>query len=152
MNNIIDGVLLSPLKQFFDERGKVMHMLREDNEHFEKFGEIYFSCTYPGVVKAWHRHSEMKLNYACITGAVKVVLYDSRESSKTFGYFNEFILSPENYNLLTVPPSIWNGFKAIGDKMAIVANCATIAHSPDEISRLPFDTDEITYDWNIKHF
>lgn len=149
---LIEGVELSPLNQFFDERGKVMHMLREDDAHFEKFGEIYFSCTYPGVVKAWHKHSEMKLNYACISGAVKVVLYDLRDSSSTKGIFNEFILSPENYNLLTVPPKIWNGFKAIGTNMATVANCATIAHSPSEITRMPYNTSEIRYDWNIKHF
>ncbi|EAS46286.1 dTDP-4-dehydrorhamnose epimerase [marine gamma proteobacterium HTCC2207] len=152
MNDLIDGVLLSPLRQFFDERGKVMHMLREDDDHFEKFGEIYFSCTFPDVVKAWHKHSEMKLNYACVSGSVKVVLYDTRESSETFGRFNEFILSPENYYLLTVPPMVWNGFKAIGTQMATVANCATIAHRSNEITRLSYDASEINYDWNIKHF
>ena len=152
MNDMIQGVSLTPLKQFFDERGKVMHMLREDDDHFDRFGEIYFSCTFPGVVKAWHKHSEMKLNYACISGSVKVVLYDTREASGTFGCFNEFILSPENYNLLTVPPMIWNGFKAIGAQMATVANCATIAHRSNEIMRLPYDTPEISYGWHVKHF
>ena len=152
MTKMIEGVSISPLPQFFDERGKVMRMLREDDVNFERFGEIYFSCTYPDVVKAWHIHSEMQLNYACISGIVKVVLFDRREGSKTHGMFNEFILSPENYFLLTVPSKIWNGFKAIGTEMAIVANCATVAHRADEISRLPFDTGEIDYNWNVKHF
>ena len=152
MNKMIEGVVLTPLPQFFDERGKVMRMLREDDLNFEKFGEIYFSCTYPNVVKAWHKHSEMKLNYACIAGSVKVVLYDQREDSETCGMFNEFILSPENYFLLTVPAEIWNGFKGIGTEMSIVANCATIVHRPDEIIRLPHDTKDIDYNWNIKHF
>ena len=152
MNNIIDGVALRPLKQFHDERGKVMHMLRCDAEYFDKFGEIYFSCTYPNVVKAWHKHSEMTLNYAAVTGAVKVVLFDDREKSPSYGQLNEFFLSPENYYLLTVPPGIWNGFKAIGQELAIVANCATIPHRADEITRSPHDDGSINYDWNITHF
>ena len=37
---MIDGVILTPLRQIFDERGKVMHMLREDSPVFSRFGEI----------------------------------------------------------------------------------------------------------------
>ena len=74
---MIDGVILTPLRQIFDERGKVMHMLREDSPVFSKFGEIYFSCTHPGVVKAWHLHKYMTLNYAVIHGEIKFVLYDN---------------------------------------------------------------------------
>ena len=59
---MIDGVVITPLRQIFDERGKVMHMLRSDDKNFSKFGEIYFSCTHPGVIKAWHLHKEMTLN------------------------------------------------------------------------------------------
>lgn len=152
MAKLIEGVKLKALEQFHDERGKVMKMLRNDDENFEKFGEIYFSCIYPGVVKAWHKHKKMKLNYACVSGVVKVVLYDDRKESKTKGLINEFILSPENYCLLTVPPKIWNGFKGIGDKMSTVANCSTIAHSPDEIERAKVDDKLIPYNWSIKHF
>ena len=71
---MIDGIKITPLKQIFDERGKVMHMLRNDSEVFRKFGEVYFSSTYPGVVKAWHKHKEMTLNYAVIFGEIKFVL------------------------------------------------------------------------------
>lgn len=152
MKTNIEGVGLHKLKQFHDERGKVMHMLRADDPHFEKFGEIYFSCTYPDVVKAWHKHSEMTLNYAAIVGVVKVVLFDDRENSSSFGMLEEYFLSPENYYLLTVPAGIWNGFKAVGRDMAIVANCATISHRSDEITRLPFNDKKISYDWNVRHF
>jgi dTDP-4-dehydrorhamnose 3,5-epimerase len=127
-------------------------MLKADDPHFEKFGEIYFSCTYPNVVKAWHKHSEMTLNYTTVVGVVKVVLFDDRETSSSYGETEEYVLSPENYYLLTVPPGIWNGFKAIGGDMAIVANCATIPHRSDEIIRLPFDDTRINYDWGVKHF
>jgi dTDP-4-dehydrorhamnose 3,5-epimerase len=148
---MIDGVTVTPLRQFFDERGKVMHMLREDSPVFSRFGEIYFSCTYPGAVKAWHLHKRMTLNYAVVCGELKVVLYDDRPGSHTRGSIQEFFLSPENYCLLTVPPLIWNGFKGIGDRSAIVANCASLPHDPDELERRPPSDGSIPYDWGILH-
>jgi dTDP-4-dehydrorhamnose 3,5-epimerase len=148
---MIEGVKITPLKQIFDERGKVMHMLREDSDVFIRFGEIYFSCTNPGAIKAWHLHTQMTLNYAVIFGEIKCVLYDDRPDSPTKGVVEEYFLSPENYSLITVPPLIWNGFKGIGQKVSIVANCATIPHDPNEIKRkAPFDP-SIPYDWGIKH-
>lgn len=148
---MIDGVILSPLKQIFDERGKVMHMLREDSPIFSRFGEIYFSCTHPGVVKAWHLHRQMTLNYAVILGEIKFVLFDDRVNSPTRGEVQEFFISPENYMLVTVPPMIWNGFKAVGNEMAIVANCATLPHDPQEIERRPPVDPQIPYNWELVH-
>ena len=148
---MIEGVIITPLRQIFDERGKVMHMLRADNDIFSKFGEIYFSCTYPGAIKAWHLHKEMTLNYAVIYGSIKCVLYDDRPDSKTHGCVEEFFFSPENYCLITVPPLIWNGWKGIGITESIVANCSTLPHSTDEIERKsPYDQ-SIPYDWKIEH-
>lgn len=148
---MIDGVIVTPLRQIFDERGKVMHMLREDSPMFSRFGEIYFSCTYPGAIKAWHLHKKMTLNYAVIHGEIKCVLFDERPDSKTRGCVQEFFLSPENYSLVTVPPLVWNGFKGIGDKISIVANCATLPHDPQEIERKPAFDPSIPYDWQIQH-
>ena len=148
---MIEGVALTPLRQIFDERGKVMHMLRKDSDIFSKFGEIYFSCTYPGAIKAWHLHKEMTLNYAAIYGAIKCVLFDDRPGSKTRGCVEEYFLSPENYYLLTVPPMVWNGWKGIGIETSIVANCATIPHDPDEMERKSATDSSIPYDWDIQH-
>ena len=148
---MIEGVLLHPLKQIPDERGKIMHMLKSTDPHFEKFGEIYFSCVYPGVVKGWHRHSRMTLNYAVVTGLIKMVLYDDREGSPTHGQVEEIFLGESNYCLVKVPPMVWNGFKGVGVQPAIIANCATIPHDPKEIERVDPFTPAIPYDWNIKH-
>ena len=148
---MIEGVVITPLRQIFDERGKVMHMLRKDSPIFSEFGEIYFSCTYPGAIKAWHLHKEMTLNYAVIHGSIKCVLFDDRPNSKTRGCIEEYFLSPENYSLITVPPLIWNGWKGIGDETSIVANCATIPHDPSEIERKPVVDASIPYDWKIEH-
>ncbi|MDO8962991.1 MAG: dTDP-4-dehydrorhamnose 3,5-epimerase family protein [Coriobacteriia bacterium] len=144
---MIDGVRITPLRQIHDERGKVMKMMTRDDDAFRDFGEIYFSCVYPGAVKGWHIHREMWLNYAVVSGAIKFVLYDSRAGSPTFGEVQELFLSPENYALVTVPPGVWNGFKGTGTETAIVANCATIPHDPGEIDRLDPHDNDIPYDW-----
>jgi dTDP-4-dehydrorhamnose 3,5-epimerase len=148
---MIEGVSIHPLRQISDERGKIMHMLRADDPHFETFGEIYFSMVYPDVVKGWHIHKQMTLNYAVISGMIKLALYDDRPDSPTQGELQELFIGEANYVLVTVPPMVWNGFKGIGVAPAIVANCATLPHHPDEIMRLdPFDN-HIPYDWSLKH-
>lgn len=148
---MIDGVQVHPLRQIPDERGRIMHMLRVDAAHFQQFGEIYFSCVYPGAIKAWHIHHRMTLNYAVVVGHIKLVLYDEREDSPTRGQLQELFIGESNYCLVTIPPLIWNGFKGIGDTMAVVANCSTIPHDPQEIERLdPFST-RIPYNWEIRH-
>ncbi len=122
-------------------------MLRRDWDVFEAFGEIYFSCVFPGAIKAWHIHKRMTLNYAVPLGEIRFVLYDDRPDSPTRGEVQEMVLGPDTYCLVTVPPMIWNGFRGMGSKTSIVANCATIPHDPDEIVRRdPMDS-TIPYDW-----
>ena len=147
---MIEGVQVVPLRRIPDERGTVMHMLRATDPHFQQFGEIYFSTIYPGVVKGWHRHREMTLNYACVFGRIKLVLYDDRSGSPTNGTLREIFLGPEEYSLVVIPPGVWNGFKGMSDPLAIVANCATHPHDPGCSERLdPFEN-HIPYSWAIK--
>ncbi len=148
---MIEGVIVTPLRQICDERGKVMHMLRSSDPHFQQFGEIYFSCIYPGAIKAWHIHTKMTLNYAVPHGRIKFVLYDDRPKSPTKGVLQELFLGPDNYCLVTVPPMVWNGFKGIGNEMALVANAASIPHDPTEIDRMDPFSDSIPYKWEIRH-
>ena len=148
---MIDGVQITPLRQIPDERGKIMHMLRADDVQFKQFGEIYFSCVHPGAIKAWHIHKVMTLNYAVVHGMIKFVLFDDREGSPTRGELQEIFIGESNYSLVTVPPMVWNGFKGYGQDMAIVANCTTHAHDPEEIQRLNPFTKDIPYSWDIRH-
>ena len=139
---MIEGVKIIDLKKITDERGMIMHMLKKTDPHFKKFGEIYFSCGYPGVVKAWHIHKEMTLNNCCIVGMIKLVLYDNRDNSNTKGELME---------LVQIPPGVTNGYKAYGNKMAILANCATLPHDKNELIYIdPFSKD-IPYNWDVKH-
>ena len=127
-----------------------MHMLRADDPHFERFGEIYFSTVYAGIVKGWHLHDRMTINYAVPVGSIKLVLFDDREGSPTRGEIMERFLGPDDYSLVQIPPGVWNGFKGMGSEAAIVANCSTHPHDPARSTRLdPFDND-IPYDWGVR--
>ena len=147
----IDGLRVTPLRRIPDERGAVFHMLREDSEAFERFGEIYFSMVYPGAIKAWHQHLEMTLNYAVPAGMVKLVCYDDRPGSATKGNLVELHVGELNYVLVTIPPLVWNGFKGEGTTPALVANCSTVPHRPDEIVRMDPFSASIPYDWALRH-
>jgi dTDP-4-dehydrorhamnose 3,5-epimerase len=146
---VIDGVNKIALSRIPDERGTVHHMLKSTDPHFLGFGEIYFTSVYAGIVKGWHRHREMTLNYAVPVGRIKLVMYDDREASVTHGAIEEHFLGPEDYSLIQIPPGVWNGFKGMTD-VALVANCCTHPHDVSRSDRLdPFDND-IPYDWAVR--
>jgi dTDP-4-dehydrorhamnose 3,5-epimerase len=135
MTQICD-VAVRQLRRIPDERGAVFHMLREDDQAFQRFGEIYFSLVYPGAIKAWHIHSRMTLNYAVPMGMIKLVCFDDRSDSPTCGCVQELHVGDLNYCLVTIPPHLWNGFMCEGGEPALVANCATVPHDPGEISEV----------------
>jgi dTDP-4-dehydrorhamnose 3,5-epimerase len=150
---MIDGVKTKKLRVIPDERGRLMEVLRCDDEVFEKFGQTYISVTYPGVVKGWHMHKIQTDNIACVKGMLKLVLFDSREDSPTKGEINEFFIGEHNPMLVTVPKDVYHGWKCISESEAIAMNVPTQEYNynnPDEY-RLPYDTDLIPYSWDIKH-
>lgn len=144
---MINGLQIKKLRRISDERGSVMHMLRCDQAEFVQFGEIYFSEIFPEVTKGWKLHRKMTLNYAVPCGEIKVVLYDQRKDSHTFGEVNEIYLGRSNYDLLTIPPLIWTSFACVSSVTAIVANCATMPHDPSEVLNCDIDDPRIPYNW-----
>jgi dTDP-4-dehydrorhamnose 3,5-epimerase len=147
---MIDGVKMKPLRKIADERGMVMHMLRRDDPEFERFGEIYFSTVYPGMVKGWHEHKRQVQNYAVVKGMIRLVLYDVRTKSPTYQELIEIDTGEDNYQLIRIPAGVINGFQGIGKETAIVANCATLPHEPDEIIRYDPTGNKVPYDWGLK--
>ncbi len=144
---MIKDIIITQLQTLSDNRGKVMHMMRNDSKIFKSFGEIYFSTIFNNAIKAWHLHKENTLNYVCIKGKVKLVLFDDRKESSTKGKYQEILLSPKNYFLVTIPPNIWNGFKGLDQEESIIANCLTSPHNEKEMVRKdPFDQ-SFNYDW-----
>ena len=149
---MIDGVKTKKLKLISDERGWLLEMLRADDELFTCFGQTYVSAVFPGVVKGWHAHSEQTDNIVCVSGMVKLVLYDDREGSPTRGTVREFFIGERNPMLVQIPPNIYHGWKGIGDSVALVVNIPDQLYNyehPDEIRVDPHNND-IPYDWTRK--
>ncbi len=146
---MIEGVKLKPLTVIPDERGRLFEVLRCDEKLFKKFGQVYITTTYPGIVKAWHLHKIQTDNFVCISGMLRVALYDDREDSPTRGRIDEFFVGEHNLNLVVIPPGVWHGWKCVGQKEAIVLNVPTEPYNhqnPDEYRLNPYHC-EIPYDW-----
>lgn len=149
---MIEGVRTKQLKVIPDERGRLMEMLRRDDELFKGFGQVYMTTAYPGAVKAWHYHKKQWDHFACVRGMMKVVLYDSRTGSPTHGQVNEFFMGEHHSILLQIPPLVYHGFKCVSDYEAIVVNTPTevyVYDDPDEFRVDPHESD-IPYDWSRK--
>jgi len=149
---MIEGVKVKGLRFIPDERGYLMEILRSDWTEYERFGQVYVTAAYPGVVKGWHYHKLQTDHFVCVHGMAKVVLYDRREDSPTFGEVNEFFIGERNPCLIKIPPCVVHGFKGVGQDVALIVNVPTELYDyddPDE-HRLPYDTDEIPYDWGLK--
>jgi dTDP-4-dehydrorhamnose 3,5-epimerase len=147
----IDGVWVKDLAVIPDERGRLQEILRADDDGFKQFGQVYVSTTYPGVVKAWHLHKVQEDNFCCVKGMVKLVLYDSRESSSTKGTLTEYFIGELDPKLVRVPAGVYHGWKCISQEESIVVNVPTEPYnreSPDEY-RAPWDTPDIPYSWDI---
>ena len=150
--DLIEGIIIKNLKPILDERGYLQECFRSDWSMFERFGQAYVTIAFPNVVKAWHMHKIQMDNMVCVYGNGKLVLHDNRKESSTYKKFNEIFFGEKNPILISIPPFIWHGFKAIGQKKIIVLNCPTELYNydnPDEY-RLPYDTTEIDYNWGIK--
>ena len=147
---MINDVIIQDLKIIPDERGSIMHMIKNKNNDFV-FGEIYFSTSYPNVIKGWHEHTKQTQNYAVIKGMIKLVLYDNRENSSTYKKIQEIFIGSKNYKLVTIPPGIINGYKNICNEEVIVANCSYLPHDDSEMLRYDPLNSFIQYDWDIKN-
>ncbi|OIO34674.1 MAG: dTDP-4-dehydrorhamnose 3,5-epimerase [Candidatus Omnitrophica bacterium CG1_02_40_15] len=147
---MIKGVEVKKLKIIPDGRGRLMEILRSDEPIFQKFGQVYMTTAYHGVAKAWHYHKLQDDYFTCISGVMRLALYDSREGSPTHKEINDFVISLDNPILVKIPKLVYHGFKCVSDIEAIVINVPTMAYNyktPDEYRMDAFDNN-IPYDWN----
>jgi len=148
--SLIDGVRCKPLSVLPDERGRLMEMLRCDDEIFMKFGQAYLTTAYPGVVKGWHYHKIQIDHFVVVRGMMKIVLYDRRDDSPTYRRINEFFMGDHHPVLLQIPTNVLHGLKCISEHEALMINLPTEPYrydAPDEY-RIPSHDPEIPYDWS----
>lgn len=145
---MINGVGIYPRQKFCNDQGCVYKMIQDDDVFFERFGEIYFSFIKPGVIKGWNIHTRMDVNMACVNGTVLLVLYDRRPDSSSTGVIQEIIIGERDYCLVHIPHGVAFSWKALDDKSALIANCATLPHSQEELIKISLTSSDIPYTWN----
>ena len=146
MDKIIEGVILTPLKQIVNPKGDLYHAMKQSDNGYKSFGEAYFSTVIKDEIKGWKKHTIMVLNLIVPIGAVEFIIYDDRIDSSTKNQFFSLILSQENYQRLTVPAGVWMAFRGIGEDLNMLLNIASVEHDPTEaISKQLTD---INYTWN----
>ncbi len=146
---MIKDVEIKKLKILPDKRGRLMEILRSDESIFKKFGQVYMTTAYPGVVKAWHYHKKQDDYFTCISGKMRLALYDARKNSPTYKEVNDFTISLDNPMLVRIPRFVYHGFKCVGDKEAIVINTPTRPYNPNTPDEYRIDAvqNDIPYDW-----
>jgi dTDP-4-dehydrorhamnose 3,5-epimerase len=135
---MIAGVITKPLRVIPDERGFLMEILRCDDPVFDRFGQVYMTVAYPGVVKGWHYHKAQTDRMTVVHGMAKIVLYDMRAGSLTHGAIEEHFVGERNPMLIVIPPYMVNTPNQVYDYA-----------QPDE-HRIAPHGGEIPYDWSRK--
>ena len=137
----LDGILVTPLKRIPTVGGDVMHAVKNSDNGFNNFGEVYFSWVEHGVIKAWKYHQRMTMNLVVPMGEIRFVFHLTNQKNS----FRTENIGEERYLRLTVPPGIWFGFQGIASERSLLTNLADMAHDPDEVIRKK--TSEIIYNW-----
>jgi dTDP-4-dehydrorhamnose 3,5-epimerase len=98
-------------------------------------------------VSAWHVHEETTDRLFIAGGHARIVLYDTRSSSPSYGRIMEILLTEHRPQLVIVPPGIWHGVENVDDQPATIVNMPDRAYNYEDPDhwRLPADTTEIPY-------
>lgn len=159
---MLPGVKIKEIKKFPDERGSFAEIFREDwldlIESEDKIVQANLSYSYPGMIRAWHRHHRGQVDYfITVRGATKICAYDDTEKSQTIGNLDEIISSEEKIQCVRIPGYYYHGFKSIGSDPALVVYLTTRLYdykNPDE-ERRPWNDQTIInprtnkpFDWN----
>lgn len=142
---IIEGALLTPLKQIFHPKGNILHAMKCCDPGFTGFGEAYFSTINAGDIKGWKKHLRMTMNLVVPVGKIRFVIHDDRIDSSTRGKFFSVVIDNDNYQRVTVPPGVWMGFQGVGTNLNLLLNLADLEHDPTESENIPLDS--FSYDW-----
>ena len=143
----INGVEIKELVSHKGETGYFCEIIRSSDKFFEEFGQLSFSFVYHGAAKAWHLHKKQTDWMCTLKGDMKLVLYDTRKDSKTYGNLMEILMGETNgYKVVKIPPGIAHGYKVINGPMYIVYTM-NIEYDPDDELRIPHDDKKIGYDW-----
>jgi len=153
-NQAIDGVIFRPTRPVPHEDGHVTEVARASWEILRApVVQIHITTTFPGRIRAWGLHQLGTDRLFVVSGLVKIVVFDGRKASPTFGALNEFVVSEKNPGLLVIPPNLYHGWKNIGYSEAVIINMPDRMYDyeqPDALD-LPWDSEAaarvVPYHW-----
>lgn len=140
---MLNGIVVKTLKRVPDERGSFTEVYRKDWKDLfpekDTPAQANLSETYPGIIRAWHRHTRGQTDYfLALRGAIKICAYDDN-----IGELNEIVSTQQNLQTVRIPGHYWHGFKAVGNKPALLLYFTTQLYDP-------VDPDEERRPWNDK--
>ena len=143
---MIDGLRTYECKKNLDERGYFAELIREDWRDFlgdDHIVQLNLAYSYPGIIRAWHRHNKGQNDYfACVNGSVKVCAYDDREGSLTKGEVDEIVINGrERLQIARIVGTCWHGYKVVS------AEPATVLYGVSKLYDLK-EPDEERRPWN----
>jgi dTDP-4-dehydrorhamnose 3,5-epimerase len=158
---MLPGVKVQDLRKNIDERGFFAEILRDDWAELlsdDKIVQANLSYSYPGMIRAWHRHNRGQVDYFIILrGSMKICAYDDKPGSPTKGQLDEVVASGERLQVVRIPGHYWHGTKTLGDQASLTVYCVNRLYdlkNPDEERRAWNDPTIIEaktgkpFDWN----
>lgn len=147
---MMDGVVIHPLTAHVDERGYLMELLHETDPFFRHFAQVYVSKSYPGVIRGWHWHEKQTDIWVVVGGNIRAGLHDRRPESPTAGETRSVFLGEDNRVALVIPPGVAHGFKAYGDRPALLLNFTDRPYDPADEMRIRYDDPSIGFNWDLE--
>jgi dTDP-4-dehydrorhamnose 3,5-epimerase len=157
---LLPGIRIRDLEKHVDDRGYLAEVMRQD--WVDLFGDedmvqANLSMSYPGVIRAWHRHAREQIDYyIALEGTMRICAYDDEEGSETRGELTEVALSGERLQVLRVPGHYWHGHITLSDGPSLMLyfkNRLYDYDDPDE-QRRPWNDPSVVdprtgegYDW-----
>lgn len=149
----IHDVVVKKTVTHSDDRGYFREILRNDDGLLSRFGQTSITKTYPGVIKAFHWHKHQDDIWYVADGMVRVVLYDMRQDSPTYGQTQVIFAGEDNPVVIVIPVGVAHGYQVLGTKPALLFYHVTESYKaaePDE-ERIPWDDPEIGFDWVVRN-
>ena len=149
----IEGVVVREVLHVPRDHGVITEMYRPEwDPTGQPLVHIYQSRLFPGAIGAWSCHMKSIDRLFVNQGHLKIVLFDGREHSNTYGVVMELHVGDVRPAFLIIPVGIWHGLQNLGSSDALLLNFPTLAYdyeNPDHY-RLPYDTDQIPYSWALR--
>lgn len=148
--DMIDGVSVTPMNPRADSRGSLCELLTTRTSTIEPIVHVYQVTAEAGSCRAWVYHRRQHDRLAFVNGRFRIVLYDIRSGSPTFGLLNVFILGRAAAGLLRIPPFVIHGVQNIDQETSTFVNMPTRAWDPSapDKCRLPRNDPRIPFDFD----